>query len=350
MSEEVESLELEVLKEAKALDKEMTKYLGDKYYGISSGRVIDPVRFIPSGSYSLDKIIGGGIPVGRIIECFGPESSGKTLIMQTIAAEFQKAFHEEKKFVAIIDVENSIDPVFAKCLGLDLEKVALVNHLENLEEVLETCRMFVKNGNISFLGVDSICAVPPQGIQDRKVGEDTMALAARFLSRHIPELAKEAAKNGCTIFIINQTRSSLKMYGNPEVTTGGAAIKYHSSVRLRTSKKEPLKSKEGNIGVVLGVTAVKNKCGPPLRQEEISIYFPHYDEDGNLVAGIDKISDVIKRAIELEIISKAGSWFSYKDYKVQGEESLKKTLTKDDISDLKKELNEKENFRRDDSE
>lgn len=321
----------DILIQAAELDKKMSKMLGSKYYGITTEREVEPTVFIPTGSYSLDKVMGGGIPLGKIVECFGHESTAKSLIMQTIAAQFQK----QDKLVALLDVENSIDPIFASYLGLDLNKVALINQLDNLEEVLESTRELVKSGCMSFIGIDSICAVPPKAVQDKKVGEDTMAVAARFLSRHIPEIANEAAKCGCTVFIINQIRSSLKAYGNPEVTTGGAAIKYHASIRIRTSRKETLPGPPG--GLVIAVTAVKNKCAPPLKQEDITIYFPH-EKNGEVIAGIDSNGDIIVRAIEQDIIVKAGSWFSWGPHKVQGLEGIKNILSKDEIEKIKEEL------------
>lgn len=326
----------------KALDAALAKKFGDKYFGPTNGRKVDPVKFISTGCMSIDYVLGGGLPSGRLLEIFGQPSCGKSLLsMQTV-----KSYQQQNKICAWIDVEACFEPTFATYCGVDVEKLAILQP-DTAEEALEALRDFVKSGVVDLVVLDSVAALSSRTAQEKQVDEATMAVTARYMSKVLPELCPIASKNGTTIIFINQVRNTLKMYGASEDTPGGNAIKFYSSVRLKVTRKDILKQGSTEIGVVTAVKAVKNKCSSPFREKELSIYFPHFDAvSSTTVAGVDVLGDLVDAAIDCGAVNKGGAWLTGtlagKDFKVQGKEKLKAELTAnpDMIEDLKAKVAE----------
>jgi RecA protein len=296
-----------------AMDQ-ITKQFGDgSIMRLGEAKKVD-VELLPSGSLSLDIALGGGYPKGRIIEIYGPESSGKTTLTLHAIAEMQK----QGGTAAFIDAEHALDPAYAKKLGVDTDNL-LVSQPDNGEQALEICETLVRSNAVDLIVVDSVAALVPQAEIDGDMGDSHMGLQARLMSQALRKLTGIINKSKATVIFINQIRMKIGvMFGNPETTTGGNALKFYASVRADIRRIGQIKEGDNVIGNRTRVKIVKNKIAPPFRVAEFDIM---YNE------GISKTGDVLDLAVQYNVVGKAGAWFDYNDAKIgQGREQTKKYL------------------------
>lgn len=303
----------------KALDAALSQI--EKQYGKGTVmRLGDPsaqmnVETIPTGSLSLDIALGlGGIPKGRIVEIYGPESSGKTTVTLHMIAEVQK----RGGIAGFIDAEHALDPVYAKNIGVDIDNL-YISQPDNGEQALEITETMVRSGAVDIVVVDSVAALVPKAEIDGDMGDSHVGLQARLMSQALRKLTAVISKSNCTVVFINQLREKVGiMFGNPETTTGGRALKFYSSVRLDVRRIESLKQGGEVIGNRTRVKVVKNKIAPPFKEAEFDIMFGE---------GISMVGDVLDLAAENDIVVKSGAWYAYEGNKIgQGRENAKQYL------------------------
>ena len=286
------------------------------------------IDVISTGSLGLDIAVGiGGLPKGRIIEVYGPESSGKTTVALHTVAEAQK----QGGIAAFIDAEHALDPVYAKALGVDIDNL-IISQPDTGEQALEIAEALIRSGAIDIIVVDSVAALVPRAEIEGDMGDSHVGLQARLMSQALRKLTGSIKKSNCVAIFINQLREKVGiMFGNPETTTGGRALKFYSSVRLDVRKIDTIKQGDKVLGSRTRVKVVKNKVAPPFKQAEFDIMYGE---------GISKVGDLLDIASDIDIVKKSGAWYSYNDTKLgQGRENVKKFLQ--DNPDLIKEIDEK---------
>ena len=290
------------------------------------------VEALSTGSLTLDLALGiGGVPKGRIIEIYGPEASGKTTLALHVVASAQR----EGGDAAYIDVEHALEPAYAKALGVDIDSL-LISQPDTGEQALDIAESLVRSGAIELVVIDSVAALIPRAELDGEVGEVTVGALARLMSQAMRRLAGIISKNNCTVIFINQLRQKIGvMYGNPETTPGGLALKYYSSVRLDVRRTEILKVNGVMVGNRTKVKVVKNKVAPPFREAEFDIMYGE---------GISRLGEVVDVGIELDIIDKAGAWFTVCGQRVQGKDAVKKYLAENPDKCAEVEEQIKQNF------
>ncbi len=280
------------------------------------------VDALSTGSLSLDLALGiGGVPKGRIIEIYGPEASGKTTLALHIAASAQQA----KGTAAYIDVEHALEPAYARALGVDIDNL-LISQPDTGEDALDIAETLVRSGAVDVVVVDSVAALIPRAELDGEVGDSVVGALARLMSQAMRRLAGAISRTNCTVIFINQLRQKIGvMYGNPETTPGGLALKYYASVRIDVRRIETMKVNGEMVGNRTRAKIVKNKVAPPFREAEFDIMYGE---------GISKIGEIVDLAIKLEIIDKAGAWFTVGENRMQGRDNVKAYLVENpDVAD-----------------
>ncbi len=319
-ADKLKALQLTLDKLEKSYGKGTVMKLGDT--------AVEPLESISTGSIGLDIALGiGGLPKGRVIEIYGPESSGKTTLAIHAIAESQK----KGGIAAFIDAEHAFDKFYASKLGVDIENL-LISQPDNGEQALEIADNLIRSGAIDIIVIDSVAALVPKGEIEGEMGDSKMGLQARLMSQALRKLTGTISKTGCCCIFINQLRDKIGvMFGNPETTTGGNALKFYASVRLDVRRISQIKDSEEVSGNRVKVKVVKNKVAPPFRLAEFDIMFGE---------GISKAGEIIDLGVEYEIVKKSGSWFSYGDTKLgQGRDAVKQLLL--DNPDLMEELEAK---------
>jgi recombination protein RecA len=307
-----------IMDKHKALEAALAQI--EKHYGkgsimkLGDNRAID-VEAIPTGSLGLDIALGiGGLPKGRIIEIFGPESSGKTTLALHVVAEAQR----RGGVCAFVDAEHAMDPVYAKKLGVDVSEL-LISQPDTGEQALEIADTLVRSGAIEILVIDSVAALTPKAEIEGEMGDSLPGLQARLMSQALRKLTGSISKSGCMVIFINQIRMKIGvMFGNPETTTGGNALKFYASVRLDIRRIGQIKEKEEPVGNQTRVKVVKNKVAPPFKQVEFDLMYGE---------GISKVGELVDLGVKAGIVEKSGSWFAYSGQRIgQGRENAKQFL------------------------
>lgn len=319
-SDKLKALQLTLDKLEKSYGKGAIMKLGDT--------AVEPIEAISTGSLGLDIALGiGGLPKGRVVEIYGPESSGKTTLATHVIAEAQK----KGGIAAIIDAEHAFDKYYAQKLGVDVENL-LISQPDNGEQALEIADNLIRSGAIDVIVIDSVAALVPKGEIEGEMGDSKMGLQARLMSQALRKLTGTISKTNCCCIFINQLREKIGvMFGNPETTTGGNALKFYASVRLDIRRTSQIKDSDEVSGNRVKVKIVKNKVAPPFRIAEFDIMFGE---------GISKVGEIIDLGVDYNIIKKSGSWFSYGDTKLgQGRDAVKNLIL--DNPDLMDELEAK---------
>ena len=319
-SSKLKALELTLGKLEKSYGKGVVMKLGDK--------VVEDIESIPTGSIGLDLALGiGGYPRGRVVEIYGPESSGKTTLAIHAIAEVQK----QGGIAAFIDAEHAFDAAYAKNLDVDVDNL-YISQPDNGEQALEIADHLISSGAVDLVVIDSVAALTPRSEIEGEMGDSKMGLHARLMSQALRKLTATISKTKCTVIFINQIRMKIGvMFGNPETTTGGNALKFYSSIRLDIRRIGAIKNGEDIVGNRTRVKVVKNKVAPPFRKVEFDIMFGE---------GISRSGEVLDKAVDLEIVKKSGSWFSYGDTKLgQGRDAVKQMIV--DNPELSEEIETK---------
>ncbi len=319
-AEKLKALKLTMDKLEKTYGKGAVMKLGDE--------AIEKIDVIPTGSLTLDLALGvGGLPKGRVVEIYGPESAGKTTLAIHAIAEVQK----QGGIAAIVDAEHAFDQFYAKKLGVDVENL-LISQPDNGEQALEIADNLIRSGAIDLLVIDSVAALTPKAEIEGEMGDSQMGLQARLMSKALRKLTGSISKANCCCIFINQLRDKIGvMFGNPETTTGGNALKFYSSVRIDIRKASQIKEGEEVLGNRVKVKVVKNKVAPPFRRAEFDIMYGE---------GISKVGEIIDLGVEMNIISKSGSWFSYGETRLgQGRDAVKAIIK--DNPELMEELEQR---------
>jgi recombination protein RecA len=322
-SEKLKVLELTIGKLEKSYGKGVLMKLGD--------RVVEDIPSIPTGSINLDLALGvGGYPRGRVIEIYGPESSGKTTLTIHAIAEAQK----QGGLAAFIDAEHAFDASYAAALGVDIDNL-YISQPDNGEQALEVADHLISSGAVDLVVIDSVAALTPRSEIEGEMGDSKMGLHARLMSQALRKLTATIHKTNCTVIFINQIRMKIGvMFGNPETTTGGNALKFYSSVRLDIRRIGAIKNGDDVIGNRTRVKVVKNKVAPPFRKVEFDIMFGQ---------GISRSGEVLDKATDLDIVKKSGSWFSYNETKLgQGRDAVKQMIADNPELSLEIEIKIKE--------
>ena len=309
----------EKLKVLSAVMDKIEKDFGKGAIMKMSSKKVDEVPVIPSGSITIDQALGiGGYPKGRVIEIFGPESSGKTTLAIHAIAEAQKA----GGIAAFIDAEHAFDSAYARKLGVDIDEL-LISQPDNGEQALEIADHLIRSSAIDIVVIDSVAALTPKAEIEGEMGESKMGLQARLMSQALRKLTASISKTRTVCIFINQLRDKIGVvYGNPETTTGGNALKFYASVRIDIRKASVIKDGEEQLGARAKGKIVKNKLAPPFRRAEFDIMYGE---------GISKIGEIIDLGVDLGILKKSGSWFSYGERKIgQGRDSVKELLKSDE--------------------
>jgi recombination protein RecA len=318
--EKLKALQLTMDKMEKTFGKGAIMRMGDD--------AIEQVEVIPTGSIGLDLALGvGGYPKGRVIEIYGPESSGKTTLAIHAIAECQK----RGGIAAIIDAEHAFDRIYAESLGVDTENL-LISQPDNGEQALEIADNLIRSGAIDIIVIDSVAALTPRAEIEGEMGDSAVGMQARLMSKALRKLTGTISKTGCCCIFINQLREKIGvMFGNPETTTGGNALKFYATIRLDIRRSNQIKDGENPVGNRTKVKVVKNKVAPPFQKAEFDIMFGK---------GISKTGEIIDMGVELNIIKKSGSWFAYEDNKLgQGRDAVRQLL--EDNTELCEELEKK---------
>ena len=319
-SAKLKALELTLGKLEKSYGKGVVMKLGD--------RVVEDIEAIPTGSIGLDLALGiGGYPRGRVVEIYGPESSGKTTLAIHAIAEVQK----QGGIAAFIDAEHAFDAAYAKNLGVDVDNL-YISQPDNGEQALEIADHLISSGAVDLVVIDSVAALTPKSEIEGEMGDSKMGLHARLMSQALRKLTATISKTKCTVIFINQIRMKIGvMFGNPETTTGGNALKFYSSVRLDIRRIGAIKNGEDIVGNRTRVKVVKNKVAPPFRKVEFDIMFGE---------GISRSGEVLDKAVDLDVVNKSGSWFTYGDTKLgQGRDAVKQMIA--DNPELSQEIETK---------
>jgi recombination protein RecA len=319
-SAKLKALELTLGKLEKSYGKGVVMKLGD--------RVVEDIEAIPTGSIGLDLALGiGGYPRGRVVEIYGPESSGKTTLAIHAIAEVQK----QGGIAAFIDAEHAFDAAYAKNLGVDVDNL-YISQPDNGEQALEIADHLISSGAVDLVVIDSVAALTPKSEIEGEMGDSKMGLHARLMSQALRKLTATISKTKCTVIFINQIRMKIGvMFGNPETTTGGNALKFYSSVRLDIRRIGAIKNGEDIVGNRTRVKVVKNKVAPPFRKVEFDIMFGE---------GISRSGEVLDKAVDLDVVNKSGSWFNYGDTKLgQGRDAVKQMIA--DNPELSQEIETK---------
>jgi len=337
MAKKEETVEINDEKKEQLLNEALKTI--EKQYGKGSIMKLGEHAFvdvdaISTGSLAIDNALGvGGLPRGRIIEIYGPESSGKTTLALQCIAECQKGGGK----AAFIDAEHAIDPRYAKALGVDVDELIL-SQPDSGEQALEIAEVLIRSGAIDLIVIDSVAALVPQAELDGEMGDSNIGLHARLMSKAMRKLAGAMNANGCTTIFINQLREKVGvMFGNPETTTGGRALKFYATIRIEVRKSEAIKNGQDVIGNKVNIKIAKNKVAPPFKTCQVEIYYGE---------GISHVSEIINMGVEMGIIEKSGSWYSYNNEKIgQGSDAVRAYLIANPEIDQKITEQIKENMK-----